>query len=59
MAEVFCGNCEHYQGDEKVPNPKTTAWMDASRPKCAIDKSVAKQNYHCADYKLIMEKQNA
>ena len=51
MFEVFCGKCESYQGTEKVPNPKSTAWMDASRPKCAIDKSKDRQGYHCVDYK--------
>ena len=49
--EVFCGECEHYQGTEKVPNPKSTAWMDVSRPKCAIGKSKDKQGYYCMDYK--------
>ena len=49
MPEVFCGECEHYRGDEKVPDSKSTAWMDASRPKCVIDKD--KQSYHCIDYK--------
>ncbi len=51
MAEVFCGECEHYRGNENVPNPKSIAWMDTSRPKCAIDKSKTKQGYHCVDYK--------
>jgi len=48
--EVFCGECEHYQGTEKVPNPKSMAWMDTDRPKCAKNKSVIKQDYHCTYY---------
>jgi len=52
MPKVFCGECKQYRGTEKVPNPKSTAWMDASRPKCAVDKSKIKQDYHCADYGL-------
>ena len=48
--EIFCGRCRYYQGTEKVSNPKSTAWVDTDRPKCAIDKSTTKQNYHCADY---------
>ncbi|MCK5608875.1 hypothetical protein KAR91_43785 [Candidatus Pacearchaeota archaeon] len=47
MPEVFCGECEQYRGTEKVPNPKSTAWMNISRPKCAIDKSKTKRGYHC------------
>lgn len=51
MPEIFCGECEHYRGTEKVPNPKSTAWMDTNRPKCAVDMSVAKQDYHCSSYR--------
>jgi len=48
MVKVFCGRCEHYRGSEKVSNPKSTAWMDASRPKCAIGKVA--QDYQCKYY---------
>lgn len=54
--EIFCGECEHYQGTEDVSNPKSTAWMDASRPKCAIDKSKNKQDYRCTYYKSNRDK---
>ncbi len=51
MKKVFCGECIHYRGNEKVPNPKSTAWMDSNRPKCAISKSIGTdKNYYCPHY---------
>lgn len=46
----FCGKCVSYQGTEKVPNAKSTAWFDSSRPKCALGKSAEKQDYKCESY---------
>lgn len=45
--KVYCGHCIYYQGSEKIKNPKSTAWFDSNRPKCAINKSQYKQSYQC------------
>jgi hypothetical protein len=50
MTEVFCGECLHYRGTERVPDAKSTSWMDASRPKCVIGKSAGKRDFHCGSY---------
>lgn len=50
--QVFCSECKHYEGTEKVPNPKSTAWVDACRPKCkfGLSKTANEADYHCTHY---------
>jgi hypothetical protein len=50
MREVFCPECLHYRGTERIPNPKSTAWMDIDRPKCAVGKGAEKKDHSCSGF---------